>query len=534
MRSRSASLRGAAAVLAVLCFLCVAASTAGAAPLVWTLNSSKETASTYSSIGIEVGSPIKVGEDPNSIAITPNGSRAVVVNFASDDVTIVDTASRQPIETLPLPHNGESVAISPNGTTAYVTDESDEEVHVVNVATAKLEGSFKVGPEASAVAFNPEGTEAYVGGKEGIYVVDTASRKVIAGPIGIGGFVTSIVFTPNGRTAYATASGVDGVAVINTALMKAVDSIPLGDEPTNLAVTPDGQSLYILSRPAGTLTVAVTATGATPKAAIPVGTEPYEVAISPDGSTAYVAALGSQQVTRIDTASETARLPISTIGDGVAHLVVAPDQSPVAAFTPPSPVAGALGVFGGASSADEDGQVIKWEWSFGEGAVASGPTVEHAYGKAGVYSAKLTVTDDEGCSSAMVFTGRTAYCSGGASAVTHPVTVTAPPAVCAARFHITALQHNRKNGTVRMRVKLPTTGFLLLFGKKVHAITRKVRKPGTMLLTVHARVELNKALKKVHRARVQTRITFTPSTECGFKTVHRSFALLRAKRKHHH
>jgi hypothetical protein len=263
-----------------------------------------------------------------------------------------------------------------------------------------------------------------------------------------------------------------------------------------------------------------------------VGTEPYEVTISPDGQTAYVAAFGSERITRIDTATELLRTPIPTTGDGVAHLVVAPDKSPVAAFTAPSAVATFPASFGGASSGDEDGQIVKWEWSFGEGAVASGATVSHTYGKAGIYNAKLTVTDDEGCSEAMVFTGRTAYCSGGAASVTHPVAVSAAPLACSARFQVNRIQHNLKNGTVRLQVKLPNTGFLLLFGKKVHAITRKVKKPGSMWLTVHARVELNKRLKKVHRARVLTRITFTPTAECGYKTVHRSFALLRAKRKH--
>jgi DNA-binding beta-propeller fold protein YncE len=533
MRYRSASLRGVAAFLAVLAAFCVAASGAAAAPLLWTLNSSKGTASTFNGNGIEVGSPIPVGTDPNSIAISPNGSRAVVVNFASDNLSIVDTAARVAVETLPLGSNGESVAISPNGRTAYVTDEGDEEVHVFNVETAKSEGAFKVGQEASAVAFAPDGVQAYVGGAKGLYVVDTATRAV-SGPIDVGGFVTSIVLTPNGAKAFVTSAGTDTVHVISTVLEKEVGSISLTVEPTNLAVTPNGESLYILSRPAGTVSVASTSGATPPGSPIAVGSEAYEVAISPDGRTAYVGATGSEGVIRIDTTSETELLPIHATGDGVAHLVVAPDQSPVAAYTAPSAVATFPASFGGASSGDEDGQVLKWEWSFGEGAVASGATVQHTYAKAGAYSAKLTVTDNEGCSTAMVFTGRTAYCSGGASAVTHPVTGTAPPAVCSARFHVTRLQHNLKNGTVRMQVKLRSTGFLLLFGKKVHAITRKVRKPGSMWLTVHARVELNKRLKKVHRARVQTRITFTPSAECGFKTVHRSFALLRAKRKHHH
>ena len=97
------------------------------------------------------------------------------------------------------------------------------------------------------------------------------------------------------------------------------------------------------------------------------------------------------------------------------------------------------------------------------------------------------------------------------------------------------MTHNRKNGTVRLQVKVASTGSILLFGKKVHAVTRKVKKAGSMFLTIHARVMLNKRLKKIHRTNVRVRVTFTPTAGCGApKTVHRSIALVRAPRKRHH
>ena len=136
----------------------------------------------------------------------------------------------------------------------------------------------------------------------------------------------------------------------------------------------------------------------------------------------------------------------------------------------------------------------------------------------------------------MVFAGRTAYCSGGKSSVAHPVTVEAAPAqeatvpVCKSNFGIGGVTNNRKNGTAKLRVSLHTAGSIFLFGKKVHAISRKTKTAGSMVLTIHARVELNKRLKKIHHARVPVRITFTPSSGCGYKTVHRSLILLRAKK----
>ena len=50
----------------------------------------------------------------------------------------------------------------------------------------------------------------------------------------------------------------------------------------------------------------------------------------------------------------------------------------------------------GAGSSDPDGTIAGYAWEFGDGATGSGPTASHTYEMAGVYTVKLTVTDDDG------------------------------------------------------------------------------------------------------------------------------------------
>ncbi|WP_368280045.1 extracellular catalytic domain type 1 short-chain-length polyhydroxyalkanoate depolymerase [Halomarina oriensis] len=52
--------------------------------------------------------------------------------------------------------------------------------------------------------------------------------------------------------------------------------------------------------------------------------------------------------------------------------------------------------FDATGSTDSDGTVASYDWSFGDGATASGATASHAYGSAGSYTATVTVTDDAG------------------------------------------------------------------------------------------------------------------------------------------
>ena len=56
-----------------------------------------------------------------------------------------------------------------------------------------------------------------------------------------------------------------------------------------------------------------------------------------------------------------------------------------------------------------------------------GPSPTHVYSAPGAYQATLTLTDNEGCSTALLFTGQTAFCNGSPLATaTRSVTVLAP------------------------------------------------------------------------------------------------------------
>ena len=55
--------------------------------------------------------------------------------------------------------------------------------------------------------------------------------------------------------------------------------------------------------------------------------------------------------------------------------------------------------FDGSGSTTPQGFVTSWTWSFGDGAVGTGPLVTHVYSTPGTYTASLTVTDSNGASS---------------------------------------------------------------------------------------------------------------------------------------
>jgi PKD repeat protein len=76
-----------------------------------------------------------------------------------------------------------------------------------------------------------------------------------------------------------------------------------------------------------------------------------------------------------------------------------PPDNPVASFTatPSSGSAPLTVTFDGSSSYDvNNGRIVSYSWAFGDGGVGSGQIVQHTYTAAGNFTARLTVTDNDG------------------------------------------------------------------------------------------------------------------------------------------
>jgi len=82
----------------------------------------------------------------------------------------------------------------------------------------------------------------------------------------------------------------------------------------------------------------------------------------------------------------------------ITHNVEALNRAPHAEFEvwPYIPQRLTVTEFDASGSYDEDGYIVEWLWSFGDGATSSGDVVQHTYELAGSYTVRLTVIDDNG------------------------------------------------------------------------------------------------------------------------------------------
>jgi PKD repeat protein len=101
----------------------------------------------------------------------------------------------------------------------------------------------------------------------------------------------------------------------------------------------------------------------------------------------------------------TATVPTASNRATALTVVLAPRGSnlpPEAAFG--STCTGLDCRFDAGSSADRDGEITGYAWSFGDGTTGSGRTADHRYTTAGDYTVTLTVTDDDGGTSSSTAT----------------------------------------------------------------------------------------------------------------------------------
>lgn len=216
--------------------------------------------------------PVSTGIGPSGVAVS-NGN-AYVINYDSNNVTVIDTATNQVVKTLDVGAGPLSVAATPGGNRVYVTNSLSNSVSVINTNTNEVVGApiaIPVQPgsyENQEISYEPieypnrvteiaaSSNRLYVDATDGnIYVVDTAgdaNRIVATAPLGT---FTDLKVSPDGTRLYGTSGG--GLTVINTATMTPVgisvgptwDPDSLRSEYTNgvgnVAVSPDGNRAYV-------------------------------------------------------------------------------------------------------------------------------------------------------------------------------------------------------------------------------------------------------------------------------------------------
>lgn len=425
------------------------------------------------------GTPARAGDlvpaehesAPSGIVLSPDARFAYVIlrgTFAILPYSVGADGVLTPLS--PVSTGADSgaygIAIAPDGRSLYVADDASGTVSVFAIGDdgvpTLLGAPVETGVEnPRGLAVTPDGRFLYVGhsflhGTEP-HPTDALVRFAIDGdgalgergaPITVGGGAEAMAVSPDGRFLYVATSATDQVFGFRIGAggdLTAVPGSPFAavDFPDGMAMAPDGRHLFVAHpgpvRPDAERAVvaysvggdgALTLVEGSPFAA---GQGPAGITTTPDGRFLYVSNVDSHDLSAFavepgGVLRTLGEAPVPTGGSRPLFQATAvlPNQGPVASFSFEAAPTGKATAFNATASADPDGAPAHYAWDFGDGTVLldGGPNPQHAYRTPGRFTATLTVTDDEGCSTARVFTGQAALCNGSAAARTTRTVVT--------------------------------------------------------------------------------------------------------------
>lgn len=261
---------------------------------------------------------IKVGDSPAGIAITPDNKFAYVANDNNDSipggntVSVLNLKNNTVKQTISDPSFNQpyTVTINKAGTKAYVTNSNSSTISIIDIATNKVVGLITGFDGPSGMAIVPNANIAYVnnygapggagsGNATTVRVVNLDTNTIVGNPITVGLAPASLAVTPDGEYVYVI-NYVDGnpgtgtISIIRTSDNTVIGTINGFSGPFAIAITPDGKYAYVTNfgsnnfSPVGTTVSVVNLTNNTISKTINVGIQPSGIAITPDGLFAYV------------------------------------------------------------------------------------------------------------------------------------------------------------------------------------------------------------------------------------------------------
>ena len=251
---------------------------------------------------------ISVGAGPVSAAISPDGTKAYVVNNGDTNISVIRTSDNAVTGTIPVGGSPNFVAFSPDGTKAYVTRPGAHSISVIRTSDDTVTATVNVGNGPMSVAFSPDGSKAYVANQSSdtVSVIRTSDDTVTATiSSGVGHYPVSVAFSPDGTKAYVVGMGdPHSVSVIRTSDNTVTASVTVGLAPMFVAFSPDGTKAYVVNNQSNTVSVVRTSDN-TVTTTVSVGSGPFSVAFSPDGTKAFVANRDGNSISVIRTSDNT-------------------------------------------------------------------------------------------------------------------------------------------------------------------------------------------------------------------------------------
>ncbi|WP_213956250.1 beta-propeller fold lactonase family protein [Variovorax sp. dw_954] len=241
----------------------------------------------------------------NSLALSPDERTAVVSYSERPEVIVFDLSTgkvRAVLHGFVTPRN---IIFAPSGRQFYVSDSSLGTVAVIDTASLETVNRLPVGAGAFGTVLSKDGGTLYVNNQAANTVTryDLAAQQPRAVVTGFAQPRQGVRLSPDGQALYVTNFLGDKITVVDTTTNRITGEITGFDKLRAISVAADGKTIFAANSGSNTIAV-VDVDKRRIATTITVGRDPYGAALSPDGLFVYVGNLGDNTVSVISVATQ--------------------------------------------------------------------------------------------------------------------------------------------------------------------------------------------------------------------------------------
>jgi YVTN family beta-propeller protein len=229
---------------------------------------------------------VPVGSGP--IAMVVEGDRGYVVNYLSDDVTVVDLKTAAVVKTIPVGHRPIRAAGAMRTPYILVANYGSDSVSVIDRESLMAVKTLAVGSRPADMALDSSGRKVYLlsRGDGKLAVINLGSIETIQ-TVSVGEFPSGIALTNDGRSLFVSHADSNSVSVIDASGLRVVRSIPVGKRPVQVLSSVGTEGIYVLNRDSNTVSV-IDPGHQDAVVTIPLNYGPRCMSASSDGRVLYV------------------------------------------------------------------------------------------------------------------------------------------------------------------------------------------------------------------------------------------------------
>ena len=189
---------------------------------------------------------------------------------------------------------------------AYVSNSNSDSVSVIDTTTNTVVATIPTGKAPVNPTFTPDRRHVYVSNSQAgtLTVIDVKTNQTTTIPAG-GDRPSGLAFSPDGNTVFVSLIGQSynspgSLVSIKLGTGAISQPLPMGADPERIALTPDGERLFVDNLLDGTMAV-VDTTSNSVIATLMLGSMPFNPLMSPDGTRVYVGVMSAGHITVVDT-----------------------------------------------------------------------------------------------------------------------------------------------------------------------------------------------------------------------------------------